>query len=130
MGPTLPVYIARSPWCLACPLWATYAWARQGSFYRSSNTSGRSPQAFIETDNRLREQSGFDTVLSGSTGNVACIQGRSLSVANLGDSRCLLGSLDRLGNLKTRCVCPVSLGPTPGSLCPPPNLHLDVSHVF
>eukprot|EP00879_Flechtneria_rotunda_P010667 GHRR01011148.1.p1 GENE.GHRR01011148.1~~GHRR01011148.1.p1 ORF type:complete len:419 (+),score=173.69 GHRR01011148.1:342-1598(+) len=53
--------------------------------------------AFPEANNTLQQIPGLDADLSGSTGIVAVLAQSKLVVANLGDSRCVLGKVDIRG---------------------------------
>lgn len=50
--------------------------------------------AFPEANKVLKRTPGLDADLSGSTGIVAVLTQNKLVVANLGDSRCVLGETD------------------------------------
>ncbi|CAG9466086.1 unnamed protein product [Pedinophyceae sp. YPF-701] len=57
-------------------------------------TPGVLTAAFTECDLMLREQDGFNVHMSGSTGVLVAFQGNNLVLANLGDSRAVLGSME------------------------------------
>jgi serine/threonine protein phosphatase PrpC len=52
-------------------------------------------QAFADVDRRIKSNPSFDTFLSGCTCVLAFLHGTEVTCANLGDSRCLIGSVDR-----------------------------------
>jgi serine/threonine protein phosphatase PrpC len=62
-------------------------------------------ETFVDVDRKIKERmSQYDVALSGSTLVSAFLAAGTVTCANLGDSRCLLGSLDRFGEVSVRCV--------------------------
>lgn len=61
-------------------------------------------QAFLDCDAELKLDRSMDSTTSGSTAVFALIHNRQLTVAHVGDSRCLVGGLDRYGTVVSRCL--------------------------
>ena len=67
-------------------------------------TKNQVKKAFLDCDAELKLDRSMDTTTSGSTAVFALIHNRQMTIAHVGDSRFIVGSVDRYGTVTTKCL--------------------------